>query len=66
MNNEFNIKDSPIWAFEVLNFLLEVKIESEKKVIENHNSFGKTKEEMMGFFKFYCDYKKTKRNITYL
>ncbi len=59
MNNKFNIKSSPIWAFEVVNFLLEVKIESEKKVIENHNSFGKTEEEMMDFFKSYCDYKKT-------
>ena len=59
MNNKFNIKSSPIWAFEVVNFLLEVKIESEKKVMENHNSFGKTEEEMMDFFKFYRDYKKT-------
>lgn len=57
MNSEYNVKSSPIWPLEVMHFLLEVKLENEKGVIENHNSFGKTEEEMIDFFKSYLDYK---------
>jgi len=57
MNNKYNIKSSPIWPFEVVNFLLEVKLEKEKEIIKNHNSFGKTKEEVEKFFQAYLEYK---------
>lgn len=59
MTRGYNIDDCPIWPLEVINLLLEIKMESEKEVIENHNSFGKTEEEMKDFFKSYCDYKET-------
>ncbi|NMA86943.1 MAG: hypothetical protein GX968_06430, partial [Tissierellia bacterium] len=32
-------------------------MEEEKKIIENHNSFGKTKEEVEEFFQAYLEYK---------
>ena len=57
MNSKYNIKSSPIWPFEVIHFLLEVKLEEEKKIIENHNSFGKTKGEVEEFFQAYLEYK---------
>lgn len=57
MNSEYNIKSSPIWPYEVIHFLLEVKLEKEKEIIENHNSFGKTEREMEDFFHNYLEYK---------
>lgn len=53
----YDIISSPNWPLEVVNFLLEIKIEREKEVIKNHKSFGKTEEEMLQFFKPYLDYK---------
>ena len=57
MNSQYNIKSSPIWTYEVIHFLLEVKLEEEKEIIQNHNSFGKTKEEVEEFFHNYLKYK---------
>ncbi len=62
MSTGYGIISSPNWPLEVVNFLLEIKMEREKEVIKNHKSFGKTEEEMLQFFKPYLDYKEVLKN----
>ncbi|WP_352419211.1 metalloregulator ArsR/SmtB family transcription factor [Proteiniborus sp.] len=52
------IHNTPNWLFEAAASISEQYIENEEKVIENHNKFGMTKEEMTDYFKKYKAYKK--------
>lgn len=61
MNSKFNIKAFPAWSIDILYFLLEIKHQSGAKIIENHKSFGMTREEMLKFLHSYLDYKEKLR-----
>lgn len=54
----YTIHNTPNWLFEAAACISEQYIENEEKVIENHNKFGMTKEEMTDYFKRYKAYKK--------
>lgn len=58
MSRIYNISESPNLLLEVGGFLYEMVRDSEKKVIDNYNGFGKTEEEMLGLFTAYLEYKK--------
>lgn len=55
---KYLIQKEPNWIYEAAACLTERYVESENKVIENHNKFGMTKDEMEGFFEKYKSYKK--------
>ncbi|WIV13744.1 metalloregulator ArsR/SmtB family transcription factor [Proteiniborus sp. MB09-C3] len=54
----YSIRNTPNWLFEAAACISEQYLNHEEKVIENHNKFGMTKEEMTVFFKNYKAYKK--------
>lgn len=55
---DYRLHENPNWNFEVAACITEHYLNSEDKVIENHSSFGMTKDEMDGFFLKYKNYKK--------
>lgn len=57
VNKKYKIQDSPNWNLEAIGFLMEAATNRIDSIIENHNNFGKKKEEMEVYFKPYRDYK---------
>lgn len=55
---DYIIHNTPNWLYEAAACISEQHTENEEQVIENHNKFGMTKEEMTDYFKKYMAYKK--------
>ncbi|SCG82196.1 NrsE [Proteiniborus sp. DW1] len=52
------VHNEPNWLYEAATCISEQDSKNEERVIENHNKFGMTKEEMTGYFKKHMTYKK--------
>lgn len=57
LNKTYKIEDCPNWNLEAIGFIMEATTNRIDSIIENHNSFGKKKEEMVNFFQSYINYK---------